>query len=145
MQCMSTVPRCSGRRRLKYPVFQVVYMSGMAYLASLIAYQLLKMISLRILRGCRSRSKRTRENISCGMCPRRCASWIVQNIHLRITGMRASSGDYRPPTGNGHQITVNHDLNPFAFLITFTKSRTWSATNAMATGTSRTGGSEPFP
>ncbi len=56
-------------------------------------------------------------------CVRECAGWIVhKNIHLRITGMRASKlGDYRPhPTGNGHQITVNHDLNPFAFLITFT-------------------------
>lgn len=52
-----------------------------------------------------------------------CAGWIIQkNIHLRITGMRASKlGDYRPhPKGNGHQITVNHDLNPYAFLITFT-------------------------
>ena len=56
-------------------------------------------------------------------CVRECAGWIVhKNIHLRITGMRASKlGDYRPhPNGNGHQITVNHDLNPFAFLITFT-------------------------
>jgi hypothetical protein len=54
---------------------------------------------------------------------RECADWIVhKNIHLRITGMRASKlGDYRPhPKGNGHQITVNHDLNPYAFLITFT-------------------------
>lgn len=60
---------------------------------------------------------------SAAECVRECASWIVhKNIHLRITGMRASKlGDYRPhPTGNGHQITVNHDLNPFAFLITFT-------------------------
>jgi hypothetical protein len=30
-------------------------------------------------------------------------------------------GDYRPlQGGKGHRITVNHDLNPFAFLITFT-------------------------
>jgi ferrous iron transport protein B len=43
MQCMSTVATVFREtRRLKYPVFQVVYMSGMAYLASLIAYQLLK-------------------------------------------------------------------------------------------------------
>lgn len=52
-----------------------------------------------------------------------CTRWIIhKNIHLRITGMRASKlGDYRPlERGKGHRITVNHDLNPFAFLITFT-------------------------
>lgn len=51
-----------------------------------------------------------------------CASWIVQkNIHLKITRGRSSKfGDYRPlERGKGHQITVNHDLNPFSFLITF--------------------------
>lgn len=51
-----------------------------------------------------------------------CAEWIIQkNIHLKITRERASKfGDYRPLPGNrGHKITVNHDLNPFAFLITF--------------------------
>jgi SprT protein len=51
-----------------------------------------------------------------------CAAWIVQkNIHLRITRGRASKfGDYRPlPPGKGHSITVNHDLNQYAFLITF--------------------------
>lgn len=43
MQCMSTVATVYREtRRLKYPVFQIVYMSGMAYLASLVAYQLLK-------------------------------------------------------------------------------------------------------
>ena len=51
-----------------------------------------------------------------------CVSWIMQkNIHLTITKSRASKyGDYRPlPDGKGHQITVNHDLNPYSFLITF--------------------------
>lgn len=51
-----------------------------------------------------------------------CCRWIVSyNIHVRITRSRASKyGDYRPlkETG-GHQITINHDLNPYAFLITF--------------------------
>jgi SprT protein len=52
-----------------------------------------------------------------------CASWIAQyNIHLRITRSRATKyGDYRPlHKSKGHQITVNHDLNLYAFLITFT-------------------------
>jgi SprT protein len=51
-----------------------------------------------------------------------CTSWIVQlNIHLRITKSRASKyGDYRPhPDEEGHIITVNHDLNPYSFLLTF--------------------------
>jgi hypothetical protein len=51
-----------------------------------------------------------------------CSRWIVQkNIHLKITRGRASKfGDYRPlAPGKGHQITVNHDLNPYSFLITF--------------------------
>jgi SprT protein len=51
-----------------------------------------------------------------------CSRWIVQyNIHVRVTRSRASKfGDYRPLREiNGHQITVNHDLNPYAFLITF--------------------------
>ncbi len=40
--------------------------------------------------------------------------------HLKISRKRTSKlGDYRSPhKGNGHQITVNHDLNPYAFLIT---------------------------
>lgn len=52
----------------------------------------------------------------------KCTSWIIgKNIHLKLTRGRASKyGDYRPlPQGAGHQITVNHDLNPFSFLITF--------------------------
>jgi SprT protein len=51
-----------------------------------------------------------------------CADWIVHlNIHLRITKSRASKyGDYRPhPDKKGHIITVNHDLNPYSFLLTF--------------------------
>lgn len=41
-------------------------------------------------------------------------------VHLKISRKRSSKlGDYRSPhNGNGHQITVNHDLNPYAFLIT---------------------------
>lgn len=51
-----------------------------------------------------------------------CTGWIVEkNIHLRITRGRASKyGDYKPlENGGGHHISVNHDLNPFSFLITF--------------------------
>lgn len=47
--------------------------------------------------------------------------WLKQyNIHLRIARKRSSKlGDYRSPhKGKGHQITVNHDLNQYAFLIT---------------------------
>ena len=41
-------------------------------------------------------------------------------VHLKVSRKRSSKlGDYRSPhNGNGHQITVNHDLNPYAFLIT---------------------------
>lgn len=52
-----------------------------------------------------------------------CTRWIIsRNIHLKITGVRTTKlGDYRPlEAGQGHRITVNHDLNPYAFLITFT-------------------------
>lgn len=50
-------------------------------------------------------------------------AWIVRyQIHLKITRSRASKlGDYRPP-GNRqayHRISINHDLNPYAFFITF--------------------------
>ena len=47
--------------------------------------------------------------------------WLSEyNIHLKISRRRSSKlGDYRSPhKGKGHQITVNHDLNPYAFLIT---------------------------
>lgn len=52
-----------------------------------------------------------------------CTRWIVtRDIHLKITGTRSSKlGDYLPlGPGRGHRITINHDLNPYAFLITFT-------------------------
>ncbi len=47
--------------------------------------------------------------------------WLQKyHVHLRISRKRTSKlGDYRPPqNGNGHNITVNHDLNRYAFLIT---------------------------
>jgi len=47
--------------------------------------------------------------------------WLQQyNIHLKVSRARSSKlGDYRPPqNGKGHQVTVNHDLNRYAFLIT---------------------------
>jgi len=48
--------------------------------------------------------------------------WIIQyRIHFKITRSRNSKlGDYRPLNkGKAHKITVNHDLNQYAFLITF--------------------------
>jgi ferrous iron transport protein B len=43
MQCMSTVAVVYREtKRKKYPLLQILYMSGMAYVASLLAYQLLK-------------------------------------------------------------------------------------------------------
>ena len=52
-----------------------------------------------------------------------CVEWIKRyRISVRIKHTRMSkNGDYRPPfNGSNHTITINHDLNPFAFLITFT-------------------------
>ena len=52
-----------------------------------------------------------------------CVDWIRQHrISVRIKHSRASRfGDYHPPQkGKGHKITINHDLNAYAFLITFT-------------------------
>ena len=49
------------------------------------------------------------------------AEWIVMfNFDLRITKNRSSKlGDFRNATSNErHKISVNHNLNPFAFLIT---------------------------
>lgn len=49
--------------------------------------------------------------------------WIrTYHISVRIKKSRASKyGDYHPPVdGRGHRISVNHDLNPYAFLLTFT-------------------------
>lgn len=51
-----------------------------------------------------------------------CIEWISENkINLKISRSRNSKyGDYRPPQdGYGHRISINHDLNPYAFLITF--------------------------
>jgi SprT protein len=52
-----------------------------------------------------------------------CIDWIVEHkVAVRITKSRNSKyGDYRPPSdGKGHRISVNHDLNKYAFLLTFT-------------------------
>lgn len=49
--------------------------------------------------------------------------WIkTYRVHLRISKNRTTKlGDYRPPQQTGiHKISVNHNLNPYAFLITFT-------------------------
>lgn len=49
-------------------------------------------------------------------------SWIVHyKIHLKITrNRRTKLGDYRPPIRHpNHRISINYDLNPYAFLITF--------------------------
>jgi len=49
-------------------------------------------------------------------------AWIVKyGIQLSITRSRKTIlGDYRwPQNGKGHRITVNGDLNRYAFLITF--------------------------
>lgn len=49
------------------------------------------------------------------------AEWIYKyNFKLKIKKSRTSKyGDYRPPLKNtNHQITINHDLNPYSFLIT---------------------------
>ncbi len=51
----------------------------------------------------------------------RIADWILQlNFNLKITENRASKlGDYRPPIRKSrHLITINHNLNKYAFLIT---------------------------
>lgn len=52
-----------------------------------------------------------------------CFDWIQKyRIRVRIKKSRQTKlGDYRPPhEGKSHTITINHDLNPYAFLITFT-------------------------
>ena len=49
------------------------------------------------------------------------AEWIYHfNFKLKIKRSRQSRyGDYHPPVnGKNHQITINNDLNPFAFLLT---------------------------
>ncbi|WP_262249201.1 SprT-like domain-containing protein [Parapedobacter soli] len=59
--------------------------------------------------------------------------WINDSGCLfRISRSRTSKlGDYRPPHGgHGHRISVNHNLNPYAFLITtvheFAHLKTWN-------------------
>ncbi len=45
--------------------------------------------------------------------------WLVEHdVYLKISKVRMSKwGDYRPPfKGKGHRISINHDLNPYAFL-----------------------------
>lgn len=52
-----------------------------------------------------------------------CFDWIrAYRIRVRVKKTRQSKyGDYHPPyDGKSHTITINHDLNPYAFLITFT-------------------------
>lgn len=52
-----------------------------------------------------------------------CFDWIhAHRIRVRIKKSRQTRyGDYHPPhEGKNHTITINHDLNPYAFLITFT-------------------------
>jgi SprT protein len=49
------------------------------------------------------------------------SDWIIHyGVHLTITRERASKlGDFRPScSARGHRITVNHNLNPYAFLLT---------------------------
>jgi len=49
------------------------------------------------------------------------AAWIYEyNFKLKIKRSRSTKqGDYTPPhSGRNHTITINHDLNPYAFLIT---------------------------
>ncbi|MBD1429058.1 SprT family zinc-dependent metalloprotease [Sphingobacterium litopenaei] len=49
------------------------------------------------------------------------SQWINDTAcRFKVTRSRASKlGDYRAPfRGSPHQITVNHDLNPYAFLMT---------------------------
>lgn len=60
------------------------------------------------------------------------ADWILQHkIKVKITKSRLTKfADYRPPFhGAGHRITINHDMNKYAFLITFTHEvahlKTW--------------------
>ncbi|MBK8845604.1 MAG: SprT-like domain-containing protein [Bacteroidetes bacterium] len=51
-----------------------------------------------------------------------CIDLIVKyKIQMRITHSRNSKfGDYRSPhNGHGHRISINHNLNTYAFLVTF--------------------------
>lgn len=60
------------------------------------------------------------------------SQWINDtNCRFKVTRSRSSKlGDYRAPfRGSTHQITINHDLNPYSFLITtiheFAHLKTW--------------------
>src|SRR4051812_38681850 len=46
---------------------------------------------------------------------------IEHRVFLRITRSRLSKyGDYRAPSGGkGHRISLNYNLNPYMFLVTF--------------------------
>ncbi len=49
-------------------------------------------------------------------------NWLIEKkVHFRITRKRSTKlGDYKPPLNYPtHRISVNGDLNPYAFLITF--------------------------
>ncbi len=61
------------------------------------------------------------------------SQWIVDTeCRFRVSRSRSTKlGDYRAPfQGQTHQISVNHDLNPYAFLITtvheFAHLKTWT-------------------
>lgn len=61
------------------------------------------------------------------------AKWIDYfRCEFKISKSRNSKfGDYRPPfRGKGHRISVNHNLNPYAFLVTtvheFAHLHTWN-------------------
>lgn len=60
------------------------------------------------------------------------AHWVKHyKCHFKVSRARTTKfGDYRPPQrGYHHRISVNHDLNPFAFLVTtvheFAHLHTW--------------------
>lgn len=47
---------------------------------------------------------------------------VTNNVHLKITKQRSTKlGDYRPPGKDdpNHRISINHNLNPYSFLLTF--------------------------
>ena len=47
---------------------------------------------------------------------------VENNVHLKITKKRSTKlGDYRPPgkENPNHRISINHNLNPYSFLLTF--------------------------
>jgi hypothetical protein len=49
-----------------------------------------------------------------------CELIILYKLHLHIEIERKDRlGDYSPHLGNGNRISINHNLNPFDFLITF--------------------------